>query len=153
MGTLGLCSIFLLTLIAVFSGSFIFELCVLPWIHTWEGPAGNTTTTMSTTTVVAGSTTLTASAVAGATQLQVASIAGFAVGDDVQIADAFHSETNTIQGFGSIILQSPTQHSYAAGATVTKQNKQISTATNKQQEGSNKQEEEEKKPLRLRYQH
>jgi len=85
-------------------------------------------TTAAEKATAAVSADLTAPVVAGATQLQVASIAGFAVGDDVQIADALHSETNKIKGFGSIVLQSPTQHSYAAGATVTKQAAVVTTA-------------------------
>jgi len=66
------------------------------------------------------STTLTVAAAAGSSVLQVASIVGFIVGDDVQIADAYNSEAVKIGGFGSIILQSPTQHSYTVGAVVSK---------------------------------
>jgi len=73
------------------------------------------------------STPLTAPAPAGSTQLQIASMTGFAVGDDVQITDAYNSEVSRIQGFPrrtssnwNIILQSPTKNFYGIGTTVVK---------------------------------
>jgi len=54
---------------------------------------------------------------AGATEIQIDSTIGFAVGDTVRIHDADNSELNEISGFGSVLLRTPLQHSYAAGAS------------------------------------
>ena len=65
-----------------------------------------------------GSTFLIVAAPSGTTRLEVASTEGFAVGDLIRIGSSAGSETGTIVGFGSIILQNPLVGSYAAGTPV-----------------------------------
>ena len=60
-----------------------------------------------------------ASASAGSQMLEVASTEGFSVGDNIVInPDGENEETNTITGFGSILLQTPLQFNHQAGELI-----------------------------------
>lgn len=64
-------------------------------------------------------TTLTANAPAGSQVLEVASTNGFSVGDNIVInPGGATEETNTITGFGSILLQTPLQFDHNSGEVV-----------------------------------
>lgn len=71
---------------------------------------------------VAVSTTITALAPRGTTILAVVSQAGFNVGDSIQILDPTTNlqETNTVAGYGSLLLGAPLQNEYSAGSQVSK---------------------------------
>merc|ERR1719437_304391 len=64
-------------------------------------------------------TNLTEPVAAGATSITVASEAGFTAGNDITFSGGGNSETRTIVGFASILLDSPLQHSYPAGSTIS----------------------------------
>jgi photosystem II stability/assembly factor-like uncharacterized protein len=64
-------------------------------------------------------TTLTAQALAGSQALEVASINGFNIGDNIKINPGGpNEETNTITGFGSMLLQNPLQFDHSIGEIV-----------------------------------
>jgi hypothetical protein len=64
-------------------------------------------------------TTLTAQALAGSQALEVESINGFNIGDDIKINPGGpNEETNTITGFGSLLLQTPLQFDHSVGEIV-----------------------------------
>ncbi|MBE0572745.1 MAG: T9SS type A sorting domain-containing protein [Ignavibacteriaceae bacterium] len=64
-------------------------------------------------------TTLTAQALAGSQALEVESINGFNIGDDIKINPGGpNEETNTITGFGSLLLQTPLQFDHSIGEIV-----------------------------------
>jgi hypothetical protein len=66
------------------------------------------------------STTMTGFVAAGASRIPVASIAGFQIGSEVVIdAGGPAEESNRIEGFGSILLETPTQFDHDVGATVS----------------------------------
>ena len=65
------------------------------------------------------STTLTMNAPAGSQVLEVASSNGFSIGDNIVInPGGATEETNTITGFGSMLLQTPLQFDHNAGEVV-----------------------------------
>lgn len=64
-------------------------------------------------------TQLTADVPAGAISVVVASQEGFNVGDKITFTGGGNTETKTVVGFASILLDSPLKYSYSAGATVT----------------------------------
>jgi photosystem II stability/assembly factor-like uncharacterized protein len=65
------------------------------------------------------STTLTAQALAGSQALEVESINGFNIGDNIKINPGGpNEETNTITGFGSMLLQNPLQFDHSIGEIV-----------------------------------
>jgi len=64
-------------------------------------------------------TQLTADVPAGATTVVVASQEGFNIGDKITFTGGGNTETKTVVGFASILLDSPLKYSYSAGATVT----------------------------------
>ena len=64
-------------------------------------------------------TTLTANAPIGNQSIEVASINGFNIGDQITInPGGENEETNTITGFGSILIQSPLQFNHFAGEII-----------------------------------
>lgn len=64
-------------------------------------------------------TTLTAQALAGSQTLEVESINGFNIGDNIKINPGGpNEETNTITGFGSLLLQTPLQFDHSVGEIV-----------------------------------
>jgi len=64
-------------------------------------------------------TTLTADALTGSQTLEVASISGFNIGDNIKInPGGLNEETNTITGFGSILIQNPLQFDHSVGEIV-----------------------------------
>ena len=64
-------------------------------------------------------TTLTAQALAGSQALEVASINGFNIGDNIKINPGGpNEETNSITGFGSLLLQNPLQFDHSIGEIV-----------------------------------
>ena len=64
-------------------------------------------------------TTLTANALAGSQTLEVASTNGFNIGDNIKINPGGpNEETNTIIGFGSMLIQTPLQFDHSAGEIV-----------------------------------
>ena len=64
-------------------------------------------------------TTLTAQALAGSQALEVESINGFNIGDNIKINPGGpNEETNTITGFGSLLLQTPLQFDHSVGEIV-----------------------------------
>lgn len=65
-------------------------------------------------------TELTEGVPAGSTTLPVAATDGFAIGDPICIASAAGSETNAINGFGSIALLFPLQLAHPPGTSVSK---------------------------------
>jgi len=56
---------------------------------------------------------------AGATSVNVGSTAGLAVGSTITFSGGGNSETKTVVGFASILLDSPLQFSYPAGSTIS----------------------------------
>ena len=68
----------------------------------------------------AGQTFLTCPTAAGATRLEVEDQSIFKVGDTVQIGTGPTAETNTVTGFGSLILSTPLVRAHAAGELVAK---------------------------------
>jgi len=56
---------------------------------------------------------------AGASSVNVGSQEGFTVGSKATISGGGNSETKTIVGFASMLLDSPLQYSYPAGSTVS----------------------------------
>ena len=65
------------------------------------------------------STTLTSNAFSGSQVLEVASNNGFSIGDNIIInPGGATEETNTITGFGSLLLQAPLQFDHNGGETV-----------------------------------
>jgi len=56
---------------------------------------------------------------AGATSVVVASQEGVKVGDKITFTGGGNTETKTVVGFASILLDSPLKYAYPAGATVT----------------------------------
>ena len=64
-------------------------------------------------------TTLTAQALAGSQALEVESINGFNIGDNIKINPGGpNEETNSITGFGSLLLQTPLQFDHSIGEIV-----------------------------------
>jgi len=73
---------------------------------------------------------------AGTMKLEVASHSGFATGDVVVIGQGRGSELHIIVGFGSILLQRPTQKDHPAGTTVGKVGSQAELGVFRSQEDS-----------------
>jgi len=73
-------------------------------------------------------TNLTEPVAAGATSITVASEAGFTAGSTITFSGGGNTETRTIVGFASILLDSPLQHSYPAGSTISQMPTTTTTA-------------------------
>eukprot|EP00929_Paragymnodinium_shiwhaense_P096991 TRINITY_DN5875_c1_g1_i1.p1 TRINITY_DN5875_c1_g1~~TRINITY_DN5875_c1_g1_i1.p1 ORF type:complete len:1406 (+),score=579.06 TRINITY_DN5875_c1_g1_i1:122-4339(+) len=66
-----------------------------------------------------GSASLAAPAKAGDTKLEVSSASGFAAGDRIAIGEgSANEESNTVLGFGSLVLTTPLKFNHAAGESI-----------------------------------